>query len=255
MSSEPTSEWDDIQRRLGNLPELPPAEAGIDEDELRAMVMAAANDKKKQVFDADLDGDSLSSDDEDLLAELLQGDDEQEAFEAYRRERMKQLQSSSGASSSSSSSSSSFAIFGRVREISRQEFTQQVTGYSNGKCGVLLYDERDESKLLAAALGALAERHVGAKFVKIQAQQCIANYPRANTPTLLIYENGDVVKQFVGLSQFGGRRMRVDDLEWQLAQLDDKRFVTTKLKENPLVADSNRVVVNIRRRTAQTQVA
>lgn len=57
----------------------------------------------------------------------------------------------------------------------------------------------DTSKLLAGYLDTLAAKHPATKFVSIVGSQCIPNYPDHNLPTLLIYRNGELRRQIVGL--------------------------------------------------------
>lgn len=58
---------------------------------------------------------------------------------------------------------------------------------------------------MSAVLERLAAKYKATKFVKIVADMCIPNYPDKNVPTLLIYGNGDLQKQIIGLSMFGGK--------------------------------------------------
>lgn len=51
----------------------------------------------------------------------------------------------------------------------------------------------------------LAARYPVTKFVKIISTDCIPNYPDCNLPTLLVYNNGAVKANYVGLRSFGRR--------------------------------------------------
>jgi len=51
----------------------------------------------------------------------------------------------------------------------------------------------------------LAVRYTATKFVKIISTDCIPNYPDQNVPTLLVYNNGAVKGNYVGLHSFGRR--------------------------------------------------
>lgn len=59
--------------------------------------------------------------------------------------------------------------------------------------------------MLMGCLEELARRYPATKFVKIISTDCIPNYPDCNLPTLLVYNNGAVKANYVGLSQFGRR--------------------------------------------------
>lgn len=71
-----TTEWEDIQRRIGNLPPLPPAEVNVGEDFLMQMVDAVAQQKKSH------ESDSLEQLDRHL--EDCSDDDEEDTLEKLR---------------------------------------------------------------------------------------------------------------------------------------------------------------------------
>ena len=106
------------------------------------------------------------------------------------------------------------ARFGRVYPISRPDYTREVTDASKedispagtddsrkgtGVVCFLYHTSMDTSKLLAGYLDTLAAKHPATKFVSIVGSQCIPNYPDHNLPTLLIYRNGELRRQIVGL--------------------------------------------------------
>ncbi|XP_057536436.1 uncharacterized protein LOC130814333 [Amaranthus tricolor] len=57
--------------------------------------------------------------------------------------------------------------------------------------------------MLMGCLEELARRYPATKFVKIISTYCIPNYPDCNLPTLLVYNNGAVKANYVGLHSFG----------------------------------------------------
>lgn len=62
-----------------------------------------------------------------------------------------------------------------------------------------------ECGLLLRCLEELATKYPATKFVKIISTDCIPNYPDCNLPTLLVYNNGAVKANYVGLHNFGRR--------------------------------------------------
>lgn len=70
---------------------------------------------------------------------------------------------------------------------------------------VLLFDRIPECGLLMQSIEELAVRYPATKFVKIISTDCIPNYPDRNLPTLLVYNNGAVKGNYVGLHSFGRR--------------------------------------------------
>ncbi|MDP2438338.1 MAG: hypothetical protein Q8P67_21540 [archaeon] len=239
-SSEPTTEWDDIQRRLGNLPALPPAEVTATPEEIQALVIARAEAQMKETMAKAFSGEAgRDSDEEDLFADLLGDEAGEEIFEEYRRKRMEEFRQHGQTE-----------VHGRLREIGRDEFQGQVSDHKGSDVVLLLYDTAlADSNLLEARAKLLAEKFPRVKFLKIQAQRCIAGFPQKNTPALLIYRNGDLIKSVFGLASFGGQRGSADDVEWALSQL---QVLKTKLEVNPAIASRDRVIVNIKNKVPQS---
>ena len=42
------------------------------------------------------------------------------------------------------------------------------------------------------------------KFCEIRANMCIEGYPEKNTPTILVYKDGDIRRQVITLKELGG---------------------------------------------------
>ncbi len=68
-------------------------------------------------------------------------------------------------------------------------------------------------------LNVLAQRNRSTKFLKIQADLCIPNYPDRNVPTLVVYGDGDLKANIVGVDRFGGSLMSLENVEFVLAGL------------------------------------
>ena len=52
----------------------------------------------------------------------------------------------------------------------------------------------------------MARKFGDIKFCEIKADMCIENYPERNTPTILVYKDGDIRRQIVTLIELGGAR-------------------------------------------------
>ena len=52
-------------------------------------------------------------------------------------------------------------------------------------------------------LYALAQKFPQTKFIKSVSSLCIPNYPDKNLPTIFIYCEGDMKKQYIGPAEFG----------------------------------------------------
>jgi hypothetical protein len=56
----------------------------------------------------------------------------------------------------------------------------------------------------------LASKFPEVKFLRSVSSVCIPNYPDKNLPTIFIYNEGDMKKQFVGPIEFGGMNFTQD---------------------------------------------
>jgi len=132
----------------------------------------------------------------------------------------------------------------------RDEFAEHVTRASQDVpvVAALVRERLPHSDLLDEALIRLAARKKHVKFVRIRANVCIPGYPvrplargagagrasgrlagkarsaacvgvarvqDSNVPTLLVYKDGQLVRQFVTLKELGGARMTPDGTAWQ----------------------------------------
>lgn len=122
--------------------------------------------------------------------------------------------------------------FGQLYQIGEKDFVNEVSKAGQDLWVILhlfIYS-KVECQLLNQCMSTLAPKFRAIKFLKIVANECIHNYPTQNCPTILIYRNGDVAKQIVGLEMFGGLKMTAKSLEWTLAQ---SGVLTTDLEEDP----------------------
>ncbi|KAI8896474.1 thioredoxin-like protein [Globomyces pollinis-pini] len=183
------TEWNDILREKGIIPE-------IKEEQIIEWIDEAIQEQQfKPLEKRDLDElDELEDDD-------LEDD---RILEHYRKQRMDAIKSQLKAE-----------IFGSVLEITKPDYQQQVTNASTTHWVVVnLYQTYiSDSKLMTAILDRLATKYKATKFVKIKADMCIENYPDKNVPTLLVYGKGELQRQIVGLSTFGGKATTVENVE------------------------------------------
>ena len=55
----------------------------------------------------------------------------------------------------------------------------------------------------------MAHQFGDVKFCEIRADLCIEGYPEHNTPTILVYRDGDIKKQVITLKELGGEKMSI----------------------------------------------
>lgn len=70
-----------------------------------------------------------------------------------------------------------------------------------------------ESRVLTELWRQLAVKFGEIKFGEMRADLCIEGYPERNTPTILVYKDGDIKRQLVTLAQLNGVRTSLNDIE------------------------------------------
>ncbi|CAH0474585.1 unnamed protein product [Peronospora belbahrii] len=110
--------------------------------------------------------------------------------------------------------------FGQVYRISKDQWTKEVTDGSTDHWVIAyLWDEAlEECKVMDYVLREVAKKHRDVKFVSIQAQACIENWPSKNCPTLFMYHKGALQNQLLGIRKLNGLDMKVKDLEEYLVK-------------------------------------
>lgn len=179
-----TTEWDDIQRRLGNLPPAPEVHKPD------AYVPASDPDTRTVAHIDEQTADALEEMDDEFADDAF--------LERYRRERIAELKARAA-----------IPRFGAVVPITRDAFTSEVTDPSADHHVVVLLHRPGcpDCELVSLAVDELARKNPFCKFTSIPGGECIPGYPASNMPTLLVYRHRDVARTFVGLDAFGGRRM------------------------------------------------
>jgi hypothetical protein len=215
----------EILRKHGVIPEKPPSPT--------PMIEEAILEGRRLAHENRLEGKDL-----DELDELEELEDEN-FLEQYRQKRMQELNSLTKKS-----------IHGTVYPLSKPEYQREVTDAShNGPVFVNLMSSMGtnvESRVLSELWKQAAREYGDVKFCEIRADKAIENYPDRNCPTILVYKNGDIVKQVVTLVTVGGVRMGMLELDNILVEVGavgekDMRVVKRKrdaedLKEEQLMS-------------------
>ncbi|XP_048834564.1 phosducin-like protein 3 [Brienomyrus brachyistius] len=215
------TEWNDILRKKGI---LPPKETPKEDEE------------EEQI----LQQQSVVKTYEDMtLEELEENEDEfseedETAIEMYRQKRLAEWKANQMKN-----------IFGEVKEISGQDYVQEVNKAGQGIWVVLhLYKQGIPlCTLINQHLSVLAGKFPQTKFLKSISTTCIPNYPDRNLPTVFVYFEGDMKAQFIGPLVFGGMNLKVDELEWNLSKAG---AVKTDLEENPRKQIEDKLMSSIR---------
>ncbi|PVU97496.1 hypothetical protein BB561_000505 [Smittium simulii] len=189
------TEWNDALRKHKIIPEKPKE---ITDNEIYDMLV-----EQRQEEEANKHRDM----DMEELEELLFDD---RILETYRNERLAAL-----------SAETSKAKFGSLNYISETEYAKEITEASKSAAVVahLFDDSLELCTLVNRVFEELAKKYCATKFVAAKGTRCIKNYPLRNMPTILVYLNGDLRQQLVGVSQLGGENMKAADMEKFLKEL------------------------------------
>lgn len=147
----------------------------------------------------------LEGKDLDELDELEDLEDE-DFLEQYRQKRMAEI-----------NSIQKKALHGTVYPLSKPDYQSQVTDASKNSPVLVNMTSSMGTNVESRVLGELwrqaAQEYGDVKFCEIRASQAIENYPDRNCPTILVYKNGDIVKQIVTLATVGGVRMNMQKID------------------------------------------
>ena len=218
------TEWNDILRSKGIIPEKP--------KDPEPIIQEALLEAHQRAYDNRLEDKDL-----DELAALEE--DEDDAFlEQYRQKRMAEMNALAKASR-----------FGSVYPVQKVDFTREVTEASqNAYVFVFLSSSTDgnvESRVLGEIWRELAAKYGDLKFCQIRADMCIEGYPERNCPTVLVYKDGDIRRQLVTLMELQGVRTKVEDLERVLVQVGAVKEGDSRLRRKD---DDDHEIAGIGRR-------
>ncbi|KAH6619922.1 phosducin family protein [Boeremia exigua] len=206
------TEWNDILRSKGIIPEKPPSPT--------PMIEEALNEARRLAHENRLEGKEL-----DELAELEDEEDE-DFLEIYRQKRMNELSAITSAS-----------IYNQVYHVQKPDYSRDVTDASQKAWILVLLTSstgtNTESRVASESWTLLAQRFGDVKFCTMRADLCIEGYPDRNTPTVLVYKDGDIKKQIVTLRELGGVRAKVEDWEKVLVDLGAVKIGDSRLSRRP----------------------
>lgn len=205
------TEWNDVLRAKGILP--PKKEKEITEEDIIGMIESTI--EEKQNHNQDLSKLGL-----DELDELEDSEDEAVLLE-YRKKRIAEMQAMVKK-----------AKFGTVLEISGQDYVEEVTKAGSEIYVVLHLYSRGVPfcSLVNQHMTQLAAMFPATKFVRAIATTCIPNYPEKNLPTIFIYYEGQLMKQFAGPIELGAPNLTCEELEYMLGQ---SKAIETSITEDP----------------------
>lgn len=209
MANHVTTEWEDIHVKLGNyLPSEVPKESL---DKLEEVAREAIEN-----YDP-LDHKNLDELDE------LEDEEDEEVLRKYKEKRLKEMKEFA-----------SRPHYGKVREISKQDYVQEVTNAPKGVYVILhLYkDYIMDCKIMDKIFDSLARRFVLVKFLRIEANSCIEGFTDNNAPGVIIYKDGNLIKQMFPANKFfgGAGKMTEAKVEWILGTM---KIIKSEVDDDP----------------------
>ncbi|KAL1971054.1 hypothetical protein VTN77DRAFT_5 [Rasamsonia byssochlamydoides] len=204
------TEWNDILRKHGILPEKPPDPTPIIEE---AILEAQRKAHENRLEDKDLDElDALE-------------DEEDEAFlEQYRKKRLAELATLQKTS-----------IYNQVYPLQKTDYAKEVTEASSKSFVLVNLTSSSagnvESRILTEMWRQLAAKYGDIKFCEMRADMCIEGYPERNTPTILVYKDGEIRRQLITLRELNGTRTKIEDIEKMLVDLGAIKEGDIRLKK------------------------
>lgn len=230
------TEWNDILRSHGILPPKAGKEAEVSEETIQTMIDHVVEQKMQAIQKAAKKGENNEEeeDEEDEDEDLLDSDDER-AMERYRQQRLAEMKAAASKNR-----------FGTVVEISGQDYVDEVTKAGPDIWVVLhLYASGVPiCSLIHNHMQQLAARFPQTKFLRSVATTCIPNFPERNLPTICIYFEGDLKKQFVGSQELRGEKLTVEELEFMLGQVG---AIPTKIQEDPRAPIADTMMSDLKR--------
>lgn len=203
------TEWNDILRSHGIIPERPKSPTQELEEALESAVQRQHENR--------LENKTLGE------LEELEDDEDEDFLESYKMQRFQELQKLQQKSQ-----------FGSVQHVTKPEYEDEVTKALE-KHYVVVHMSLQlaiQSRLLALILQVLARKFPEIKVTEIPANRCVENYPEANCPTLIVYHKKNILKQYVTLTQLGGSDCKIDDLEKVLVDIGAVKASDERLEDN-----------------------
>jgi hypothetical protein len=215
MANHVTTEWEDIQVKMGN---YVPTEKQTE-----------SNDKIQQIAIEEMQKyDPLANKTVEQLDELEDEEDD-EVLKRYKEKRIKEMKELA-----------SRPHFGKLLELKKQDYIQEVTNAPKGVYVVLhLYqDYLMDCKILDKIFDSLAHRFVLVKFMRIKANECVEGLKDKDVPAVIIYHDGQLLKQLIPASYYfgGAGKLSPEKVEWILGSL---KVIKTELENDPFDEDDD----------------
>lgn len=127
------------------------------------------------------------------------------------------------------------SVFNQVYPLQKPDYAKDVTEASKEAWVLVLLTsssgENSESGLMSEIWRELATKFGDVKFCSMRANLCIEGYPDRNTPTVLIYNQGEIRRQIVTCKELKGSGTSAEDMEQVLLQVGAIMHGDSRLKK------------------------
>ena len=240
QQTKQTTEWDEVlQKKFGG--NFVKEDKVKEEDEQRKGTPRTMKKEETNVaiFEHERDDENDDENDED---------EEEEAFmKSYREKRIAEMlfMQKEEKEDEKEEKNNNVRRNEYMMHVSHEQWTKEVTEVSHSH-PVLVLLTKENSKAcftLERVMEDVARtyRTSRTKFRRAEARDIIPNYPERNVPTLILYRNGDVVENIVGIEQFGGmngvntetvrRRVRMKSDEFLMDRGEEEAKEAEKRRE------------------------
>ncbi|KAE8339962.1 hypothetical protein BDV24DRAFT_134791 [Aspergillus arachidicola] len=204
------TEWNDILRKHGVIPEKP--------QDPEPLIQEALVEAERKAYENRLEDKDLDELDE------LEDEEDEEFLEQYRKQRLAEL-----------STLQKTSLYNQVYPLQKVDYGREVTEASNNAFVLVHLSSSSsgnvESQRLTELWRQLATKFGDIKFCEIRGNMCIEGYPERNTPTILVYKDGEIRRQLVTLRELKGTRTTIEDLERMLLDLGALKESDVRLKK------------------------
>ncbi|KAJ5751727.1 hypothetical protein N7520_008644 [Penicillium odoratum] len=204
------TEWNDILRQHGIIPEKPKDPEPMIQE---ALIAAEHRAYENRLEDKDLD---------ELAA--LEEEEDEGFLEQYRQKRLAEI-----------STLQKTSLFNQVYPLQKVDYGREVTDASKEAFVLVNLTSQGanvESRVLTELWRQLAAKYGDIKFCEIRADMCIEGYPERNTPTILVYKDTEIRRQLVTLRELKGVRTKLEDLERLLIEIGALKEGDMRLKKH-----------------------
>ncbi|KAJ5239640.1 hypothetical protein N7468_004259 [Penicillium chermesinum] len=203
------TEWNDILRQHGIIPEKPKDPEPLIQE---ALIAAQHRAHENRLEDKDIDE-----------LDALEDEEDEEFLQKYRQQRLAEL-----------STLQQTSLFNQVYPLQKVDYAREVTEASKSAFVLVNLTSQGanvESRVLTELWRQLAAKFGDIKFCEIRADMCIEGYPERNTPTILVYKDTEIRKQLITLRELNGPRTKIEDLERLLVEIGAVKESDVRIKK------------------------